>query len=167
VGAEVIDPFTALAAVNTAIKLVKTTVSTVQNLESLGPCLSQFFSAKEEAIKVVQKGGFKGSAMGQALELELKIEEMRAYEESIKMMFFQSNKMDVWLRIVARAKKISSDQIQSDKREREAAKRRKEEIDEVVSIALLLLLTFVLLGSLGYFLYEAIQLCKGNCAFQK
>ena len=167
VGAEVIDPFTALAAVNTAIKLVKTTVSTVQNLESLGPCLSQFFSAKEEAIKVVQKGGFKGSAMGQALELELKIEEMRSYEESIKMMFFQSNKMDVWLRIVARAKQINSDQIQSDKRDREAAKRRKAEIDEVTSIVLVVILCCVLLGTLMYFVYEALMLCKGNCAFQK
>ena len=166
-GAEVIDPFTALAAVNTAIKLVKTTVSTVKNLESLGPCLGQFFSAKAEAVEVVKQGGFKGSAMGKAIELELAIEQARAFEEEVKMLFFQSNKMDVWQKIVARAAKMTSDQIQSDKREREAAKRRKEEIDEVVSIVLVVLLCCVLLGTLLYFVYEALQLCKGNCAFQK
>ena len=164
-GEEVIDPFTALAAVNTAIKLVKTTVKTCQNLESLGPCLGQFFGAKAEAIKVVKQGGFKGSAMGQALELEMAIESARAFEEEVKMLFFQSNKMDVWAKIVARAKQLTSDQIQSDKREREAAKRRKEEIDEVITIALLLIITVGLLGAVGYFVYDAMQACQPKCGY--
>ena len=162
-----IDPFTALAAVNTAIKLVKTTVKTVQNLESLGPCLGQFFGAKAEAIKVVKAGGFKGSAMGQALELELAIEQARAFEEEVKMLFFSSNKMDVWQKIVARAAKMTSDQIQEERREREAAKRKKAEIDEVIEIVLFSIVTIALLGTIGYFVYEAVQLCEGRCGFQK
>lgn len=158
-----LDPFTALAAVNTAIKLVKTTVKTVQNLESLGPCLAQFFGAKAEAIKVVKQGGFKGSAMGQALELELAIEQARAFEEEVKMLFFQSNKMDVWQKIVARTAKITSDQIQADKRVREAAKRRKAEVDEVITIILILIIAVVVIGSLSWFVFEALQQCKGKC----
>lgn len=157
------DPFTALAAVNTAIKLVKTTVKTVQNLESLGPCLAQFFGAKAEAIKVVKAGGFKGSAMGQALELELAIEQARAFEEEVKMLFFQSNKMDVWQKIIARTAKITSDQIQADKRVREAAKRRKAEIDELITIILILITAVVVIGSLSWFVFEALQQCKGKC----
>ena len=162
-----IDPFTALAAVNTAIKLVKTTVSTVQNLESLGPCLGQFFSAKAEASEVVKKGGFKGSALSKAIELELLLEESKQFEESIKMLFFSSNKMDVWMKIVARTKQINSDQIKSERREREAAKRQKEEMDELINIVLVIILTIVLLGSLSYFVYEALQNCQGRCSFQK
>ena len=158
-----IDPFTALAAVNTAIKLVKTTVKTVQNLESLGPCLGQFFGAKAEAIKVVKAGGFKGSAMGQALELELAIEQARAFEEEVKMLFFQSNKMDVWQKIIARTAKITSDQIQADKRVREAAKRRKAEIDELITIILIIITAVVVIGSLSWFVFEALQQCKGKC----
>lgn len=157
------DPFTALAAVNTAIKLVKTTVKTVQNLESLGPCLAQFFGAKAEAIKVVKAGGFKGSAMGQALELELAIEQARAFEEEVKMLFFQSNKMDVWQKIIARTAKITSDQIQADKRVREAAKRRKAEIDELITIILIIITAVVVIGSLSWFVFEALQQCKGKC----
>jgi len=162
-----IDPFTALAAVNTAIKLVKATVKTVQNLESLGPCLGQFFGAKAEAIKVVKAGGFKGSAMGQALELELAIESARAFEEEVKMLFFQSNKMDVWQKIVARTASISSDQIKTERREREAAQRKKEETEEVVQIVLFSLITIALLGTVGYFIYEALVQCQGKCGFQK
>ena len=162
-----IDPFTALAAVNTAIKLVKTTVKTVQNLESLGPCLGQFFGAKAEAIKVVKAGGFKGSAMGQALELELAIEQARAFEEEVKMLFFTSNKMDVWQKIVARTASITSAQIQAERREREEAKRKKAEIDEVIEIVLFSVVTLALVGTVGYFVYEAIAQCQGRCSFQK
>ena len=161
-----LDPFTALAAVNTAIKLVKTTVKTVQNLESLGPCLGQFFGAKAEAIKVVKAGGFKGSAMGQALELELAIEQARAFEEEVKMLFFSSNKMDVWQKIISRTAKITSDQIQLEKRQREAAKRRKDEVDEILTIIFLLITTVALLGTVGYFVYDAMRNCQGRCSFQ-
>jgi nitrate reductase NapE component len=162
-----IDPFTALAAVNTAIKLVKTTVKTVQNLESLGPCLGQFFSAKAEAVEVVKKGGFSGSAMGKALELELAIEQARAFEEEVKMLFFQSNKMDVWAKIVARAAKMTSDQIQADKRVREAKKRREAEIDELLTIILIMFVTVVVLGTVGWFVWEAMQRCNGACGYNR
>ena len=162
-----LDPFTALAAVNTAIKLVKATVSTVQNLESLGPCLGQFFSAKAEAVAVVKKGGFSGSAMGKALELELAIEQARAFEEEVKMLFFQSNKMEVWQKIVARANKMTSDQIQADKREREAKKRRAAEIDELLTIILIMVVTVVVLGTVGWFVWEAMQLCNGSCGYNR
>ena len=162
-----IDPFTALAAVNTAIKLVKATVSTVQNLESLGPCLGQFFSAKAEAVAVVKKGGFSGSAMGKALELELAIEQARAFEEEVKMLFFQSNKMDIWAKIVARAAQMTSDQIQADKREREAKKRRAAEIDELLTIILILFVTAVVLGTVGWFVWEAMRQCTPNCAINR
>lgn len=81
-----IDPFTALAAIQTAVKLVKTAAKTVQDVESLGPVLSKFFTAKADGIKVLQQSktkGFKGSAMGQAIELELAIEQARAFEEEV------------------------------------------------------------------------------------
>ena len=161
------DPITCLAAVNTAIAVVKATVKTAQNLESLGPCLSQFFGARAEAVKVIKAGGFKGSAMGQALELELAIEASRQLEESIKMLFFQSNKMDIWMKIVARTASINSAQIQSERREREAAKRKKAEIDEVIEIVLFSIVAIALVGTVGYFVYEAIAQCQGRCSFQK
>ena len=162
-----IDPFTALAAVNTAIKLVKTTVKTVQNLESLGPCLGQFFSAKADAVAVIKKGGFSGSAMGKALELELSIEAARVFEEEVKMLFFQSNKMEVWQKIVARAAKMTSDQIHADKREREAKKRRAAEIDELLTILFILFVTAVVLGTVGWFVWEAVRHCAPNCGYNR
>ena len=65
-----IDPFTALAAVTTAVNLVKKAVSTVDDVRSLGPALGKYFDAKADAVKVleeVNKGGFSGSNMGKAV----------------------------------------------------------------------------------------------------
>jgi hypothetical protein len=162
-----LDPFTALAAVNTAIKLVKATVSTVKNLESLGPCLGQFFGAKEEAIKVIKAGGFEGSARQQAMELEMAIESARSFEEEVKMLFFTSNKMEIWFKIVARTEQITRDQIQADKRKREAKKRRAAEIDELLTIILILFVTAVVLGTVGWFVWEAMRQCTPNCAINR
>jgi len=158
-----IDPFSALAAVNTAIKLVKFTVSTVKNLESLGPCLSQFFTAKENAIAVIKQGGFKGSAMGQAIELEMAIESAKNFEREIADLFFSANQVDLFKRIKARAASITSDQIKAERREKEAKARRAKEVDEVITLVLILALVAILLGTVGYFAFQALQQCQGRC----
>ena len=161
-----IDPFTALAAIQTAVKLVKTAAKTVQDVESLGPVLGKFFSAKSDAIAVVQQsksGGFKGSAMGQAIELELAIESARAFEEEVKMLFFQSNKMDVWAKILARAASMNKEAAHNARRQREAAARHKKEVDEVITLVLMIGVLALVCGGVGWIVYEAMQQCAGKC----
>ena len=165
-----IDPFTALAAIQTAVKLVKTAAQTVKDVESLGPVLGKFFSAKADAIAVVQQsktGGFKGSAMGKAIELELAIESARAFEEEIKMLFFQSNKMDVWAKVVARAASLNKEAAHEARRAKEAKARHDKEVDELVTLILLVLTVVVVLGATGWFVVEALAKCAGNCAINK
>jgi hypothetical protein len=161
-----IDPFTALAAIQTAVKLVKTAAQTVKDVESLGPVLGKFFSAKSDAIKVVQQSktsGFKGSAMGKAIELELAIESARAFEEEIKMLFFQSNKMDVWAKILARAASIDKEAAHEARRQREAAARHKKEMDEVITLVLMFVVLALVCGGVGWIIYKAVQECGGRC----
>ena len=161
-----IDPFTALAAISTAVKLVKTAAQTVKDVESLGPVLGKFFSAKADAIKVVQQSktkGFKGSAMGKAIELELAIEQARVFEEEIKMMFFQSNKMDVWAKIKSRAAAMDVEAAHDARREREISERRKKEIDEIIELSLLGLVFTAMLGVIAYFVFGILEQCGGKC----
>jgi hypothetical protein len=161
-----LDPFTALAAISTAVKLVKTAAKTVQDVESLGPVLGKFFSAKADAITVIsqsKQGKFSGSAMGQAIELEMAIESARAFEEEIKMLFFQSNKMDVWAKIIARAASIDKEAAHDARRQREAAARRKKETDEIITLILMLLVLALVCGGVGWIIYEAVRECGGKC----
>jgi hypothetical protein len=155
-----IDPITALAAVSSAVNLVKKAVKTVQDVQSLGPVLGQYFDAKAQAIEVVEKaktGGFKGSALGKALELELALEQAREFEEQVKMLFFQSNKMDVWMRITARAKQMEADAARAEGKRKAEAKRRQAEIDDMFLIGIAVLTTVFVLGLTVYFIVELGQ----------
>jgi hypothetical protein len=136
------DPFTALAAVTTAVKLVKQAVKTVDDVRSLGPVLGKYFDAKADAVKVLDeanKGGFKGSNMGKAVELELAIHSAREFEEEVKQLFFPNN-MDVWHKIVARRQQMDADDKAAKRRAADAAiqarKRRKESLEFWVAMTL-------------------------------
>ena len=157
-----IDPITALAAVSSAVNLVKKVSKTVDDVASLGPVLGKYFDAKEQAIEVVKQaksGGFKGSTLGKALELEMALEQAREFEEQIKMLFFQANKMDVWARITARAKQMEIDAAHNARRKKEAAKRRQAEIEELM---ILVGGGVVAIASLGVIGWVVMQLMTGQ-----
>jgi len=158
----VIDPITALSAISSAVALVKKVSKTVDDVASLGPVLGKYFDAKEQAIEVVKQakaGGFKGSSLGKALELEMALESAREFEEQIKMLFFQSNKMDVWARITARAKQMEIDAAHDARRKKEAAKRRQAEIEELM---ILVGGGAVALVSIGMIVWVVMQLISGQ-----
>lgn len=155
-----IDPITALAAVSSAVNLVKKAVATVQDVQSLGPVLSKYFDAKAQAIEVVEKsktGTFKGSALGKALELEMALEQAKEFEEQVKMLFFQSNKIDVWQRITARAKLMEAEAARAEGRRKAEKKRKQDEMDELLIIIVALIATIAVIGITGYFVFDALQ----------
>ena len=152
-----IDPISALAAISSAVELVKKVAATVDDVTSLGPVLGKYFDAKADAIEVVQRsqqGEFKGSALGKALELELAVEQAKEFENQIKLLFFQSNKMDVWARIAARAQRMEADAAHAARRKKEADKRKKEEMDELFIIIVGLL---VALGSIAAVIWALLE----------
>ena len=156
------DPLTALAAVSAAVNLVKKAVKTVDDVRSLGPVLGKYFDAKADAVKVLEesnKGGFKGSNMGKAVELELAIENARQFEEQVKQLFFPHN-MDVWEKIVNRRAQMDADDKAQRRRAADAAiqlrKKRKESLEFWTAIILALLI-FVILMWVGI---EIIYYCR-------
>jgi hypothetical protein len=159
-----IDPFTALAAVTTAVNLVKKTIKTVDDVRSLGPVLGKYFDAKADAVKVLEEGsqgGFKGSNMGKAVELELAIESARAFEEQVKGLFFPNN-MDVWEKIVSRRAQMDADEKAQRRRaadaSKQASKKRKEDNELWLAITLSAI-TLVLLLWGGV---ELLMYCKAT-----
>lgn len=157
-----IDPLSALAAVSAAVNLVKKAVKTVDDVRSLGPVLGKYFDAKADAVKVldeVHKGGFKGSNMGKAVELELAIESARQFEEEVKQLFFPNN-MDVWHKIIARRQQMDAEDKAAKRRAADAAiqarKRRKENLE--LWTAMILAAAVLIALMLGGF--EIIKHCQ-------
>ena len=157
-----LDPFTALAAVTTAVKLVKQAVKTVDDVRSLGPVLGKYFDAKADAVKVleeVNKGGFKGSNMGKAVELELAIHSAKEFEEEVKGLFFPNN-MDVWEKIVARRKQMDADDKAARRRAADAAIQARKKRKENLEVAIAMTLASVVLAILLWIGVEILLYCR-------
>jgi len=161
-----LDPDKALDAVNKAVSLVKKASQTAQNVESLAPLLGRYFDAKANAIATMEKakaggfGGFGGSSMGKALELEMAIESQRQFEEDLKGLFYSSNKMDVWQKIKARAAQMELQAAKAAAAEKKAIAAKKQQQEEELTIIFAIIIVLVTLGVVGYFMFEFI----GHCA---
>lgn len=156
-----IDPVTALAGIQSAVKLIKQASKTVDDVASLGPLLGKYFNAKSEATKAVAVAK-KGSSMGMAIEIEMALEATREFEKELQMLFFQANKMDVWAKIKARAQAMDVEDAHNARREKEAAERKKKADQEDLELGLLIggLVLALLLSAYGIF--EVLDHCATN-----
>jgi len=152
-----IDPFEALDAVNSAVSLIKKAANTVQEVESLGPFLGRYFDAKANALQAVveaKNGSFKGSALGKAMEIEMAIARHRQFEEDLKNKLFYPNHMDLWNNIKARAAAMEAEFAKAAKREKDAAAKRKKDIQQAIEVVLASLAGVLLLVMVGFGIYQ-------------
>ena len=160
-----IDPVTALAGIQSAVKLIKQASKTVDDVASLGPLLGKYFNAKSEATKAVVESKKKGgSSMGMAIEIEMALEQTREFEKELQMLFFQANKMDVWAKIKARAQAMDVEDAHNARREKEEEKKRKQKEQEQLEFGLMLGGLAILLFMLYVGVYEVMEHCaKVRC----
>lgn len=133
-----IDPMTALAGIQSAISMVKKASKVANDLGSLAPMIGKMFDAKSVATKALieaKKG--KGSNMGTALQIEMALEQARAFEEELKMLFMTTGKVDVWNKIKARQDQMDIDdarELRSLEKAEKAAKKKEDEMQELAMI---------------------------------
>jgi len=149
---EMIDPITALAGIQSAISMVKKAAKVANDLGSLAPMIGKMFDARSVATKAMlqAKQSGKGSNMGTALQIEMALEQARAFEEELKMLFMQTGKIDVWNKIKARQAEMDladAKEISALKKAEKEAKAKEDEMNELAMIiggvAFVLFLVFV------------------------
>jgi hypothetical protein len=150
-GEKMIDPLTALAGIQAAVALIKKVSKTVDDVSSLGPVLGKYFDAKSTATKAVVQAKKSKSSMGTAIQIEMALDQAKRFEDELQLVFMQSGKIDVWNKIKSRAAAMDVESAHDARREREAAAKRKEEVDEAIELTLMALVFFGLLGVIIYF----------------
>ena len=157
-----IDPITALAGIQSAISMVKKASKVANDLGSLAPMIGKMFDARSVATKAMlqAKQSGKGSNMGTALQIEMALEQARAFEEELKMLFMQTGKIDVWNKIKARQADMDladAKEMSALKAAEKKAKEKEQEINELGMIiggcAFVLFLFFI-----G--VYELVEFCQ-------
>lgn len=152
-----IDPLTALAGIQAAVALIKKVSKTVDDVSSLGPVLGKYFDAKSTATKAVVQAKKSKSSMGTAIQIEMALDQAKRFEDELQLLFMQSGKVDVWNKIKSRAMAMDVESAHDARREKEAASKRKQEMDEAIELALMAIVFFSLLGIILYFSFGIME----------
>ena len=159
-----IDPMTALAGIQSAISMVKKASKVANDLGSLAPMIGKMFDAKSIATKAMieaKKSG-KGSNMGTALQIEMALEQARAFEEELKMLFMQTGKIDVWQKIKARQAEMDLADAKELSALKAQEKKQKQEEQEQMEMALLIGGIALVLLLVGIGINEMMDYCQAT-----
>jgi hypothetical protein len=141
--------------------MVKKASKVASDLGSLAPMIGKMFDAKSTATKaLIDAKKSKGSNMGTALQIEMALEQARAFEEELKMLFMTTGKIDVWNKIKARQDQMDIDDARELRSLAKAEKKAKEEEEEMQQLAIIIGgVAFVcLLVFIG--IYELMDFCE-------
>lgn len=157
------DPISAMAAVSSAVSMIKKAAATVDDVASLGPLIGKYFDAKHEATKAAREAKKSGgSNMGKAIEIELALKSQRDFEEQLKGLFFSSNNMDIWNNIMQRVAEMNAEDKAEAEREKvraRNAKRRQQELNEIF-LGLAIILVMVIFAIWGFI--EFLDYCQSS-----
>jgi hypothetical protein len=158
-----IDPVSALAAVNAAVSMIKKASATVDNVASLGPLIGKYYDAKSTASKAAREAKKSGgSNMGKAIEIEMALKAQRDFENDLKNLFFSSGNMDVWASIQQRVAEMDQeDKLEAD-RERTRIKRAKQRQAQINEYILAAAIVIVLCIFAFWGVMEAINYCQNH-----
>ncbi len=155
-----IDPLTALAGIQNAISMVKKASKVANDLGSLAPMIGKMFDAKSTATKaLIEAKKNKGSNMGTALQIEMVLDQARAFEEELKMLFMTTGKIDVWNKIKARQDQMDIDDARELRSLAKAEKKAKEKEQEMNELAMIIGGSFFVLFLVFVGIYELMEFC--------
>lgn len=157
-----IDPLTALAGIQSAISMVKKASKVANDLGSLAPIIGKMFDAKSVATKAMieaKKSG-KGSNMGTALQIEMALEQARAFEEELKMLFMQTGKIDVWQKIKARQAEMDANDANDIRLHNDQERKRKRKEEEMQELSMVIAACAFVLFLLFVGVNEMMDFCQ-------
>jgi len=157
-----IDPLSALDGLQNAIALVKKASQVANDLGGLAPMIGKMFDAKSTATKamVEAKRSGKGSNMGTAIQIEMALDQARAFEEELKMLFMQAGKIDVWNKIKERAQLMDIEDAHAARHAKEEAQKKKEEQAEQAELIAGIFIIILLVIGLIVGINEFQEYCK-------
>jgi len=143
-----IDPLAALDGLQKAITMVKKASKVANDIGGLAPMIGKMFDAKSQASKaMVEAKRSGGSNMGQALQIEMALEQAREFEAELQMLFMQSGKIDVWNKIKERAQLMDIEDAHAAREAKVAQKKKKEkEAEQMQIVAVSFILILMILG---------------------
>jgi hypothetical protein len=136
-----IDPFTAFAVAQGAIKGIKAAIQMGKDVQSITGDVMKFFDAKDKVAKEAVKDPKKkySSDTSQAMSTVMQLHELNKAEEELKWHFINQGHSQLWSQILLERNAIVQRRRTQEILDARAAKNRKQEIDEAITMGLCIL----------------------------
>lgn len=143
-----IDPITAFAAAQAAIKGVKAAIALGKDIQAVSGDLMKFFEAKDVVQKAASKpkSSFAQSDTAQAFEIVMQAKILADAERELNNYMVMSGNADVWQQLLIERNRIIQQRKVEEILTENHAKKRKEEVDELLTWLIGGALALLLLG---------------------
>ncbi len=143
-----IDPITAFATAQAAVKGVKAAIALGKDIQAVSGDLMKFFEAKDVVQKAASKpkSSFAQSDTAQAFEIVMQAKQLADAERELNNYFVMSGNADLWQQLLIERNKIIQDRKTQEILDEKNAKAKKEELDEFLTWLMGGALVILLLG---------------------
>lgn len=132
-----IDPFTAFAAAQAAVKGIKAAIALGKDIQGASNDILKFFDAKDTltiASTNPKKAGVKRSDMARAAELVMQAHQIKKAEADLREYLIYTGNAQIWDQIMVERNRIQSERRATELRESKARAKKLKEIRDAVSL---------------------------------
>ena len=146
-----IDPISAFAIAQGAIKGIQAAIKMGKDVQGITTDVMKFFDAKEKVAKEAVKDPKKkySSDTSQAMSTVMQLHELNKAEEELKWHFINQGHSQLWSQILLERNSIVQRRRTQEILDARAAKNRKQEIDEAITMALCILVAAAIFALVG------------------
>jgi len=142
-----IDPITAFATAQAAIKGVKAAIALGKDIQAVSGDLMKFFDAKDVVQKAASKPkGFTQSDTAQAFEVVMQAKVLADAERELNNYMVMSGNADLWQQLMVERNRIIQQRKVEEILAENHKKKRKEEVEELMTWLIAGALILLLLG---------------------
>ena len=154
-----IDPLTAFAAAQAAIKGVKAAIALGKDIQAVSGDLMKFFEAKDVVQKAAAKpkSSFAQSDTAQAFEIVMQAKILADAERELNNYMVMSGNADLWQQLMVERNRIIQQRKVEEILAANHAKKRKEEIEDLLTWLIGGALALLLLGLLFWWLTMLLE----------
>ena len=143
-----IDPITAFAAAQTAIKGVKAAIALGKDIQAVSGDLMKFFEAKDVVQKAASKpkSSFAQSDTAAAFEIVMQAKQLADAERELNNYFVMSGNADLWQQLLVERNNIIQQRKTQEILDEKNAKAKAEEMEDFLTWLMAGALIILLLG---------------------
>lgn len=154
-----IDPLTAFAVAQGAIKGVQAAIKMGKDINSISGDLMKFFEAKDVVAKqsVKKPKGFGRSDTAVAFETVMQLKQLQDAENELQQMLIWSGNDDVWNNLMLERNRMVAERKKAEAEAAQAKAARSKEISDIINFALWAALVALVIGLSAYFTWQIVK----------